>query len=263
METPYFRHYDVHREADLIEEVARIHGLDQLPATLPAREQAVGGLSRDQKLRRTIEDLLRGRGLSEAVTYSFISPETARRLRLPPSDPRTRVLAIANPLSEDQSAMRTTLLPGLLEAAQHNVARDVPDLRLFETGRVFYSNGQDRLPDERLHLGVVLAGAFEPRGWRSEPRAADFYAVKGLLAGLLDALGVRWRLADGGPPFLHPGRAAEVLVAAREAGWLGELHPAVAADFGLGELERPPAVLELDLEVVLPVAEESNAATRT
>jgi phenylalanyl-tRNA synthetase beta chain len=254
VKTPYYRHYDVQREADVIEEVARIHGLERLPATLPARERAVGRLSRDQQLRRTIEDLLRGRGLSEVVTWSFTSPETVRRLRLPPDDPRARVLAIANPLSEDQSVMRTSLLPGLLDAARHNVARDIPDLRLFETGRVFFSRGQDELPDERLHLAVVLTGAFVPRGWRSEPRLADFYVVKGLLAGLLDMFGVRWRLIDGGPPFLHPGRAAEVVVDAREAGCLGELHPAVAADFGLGDLERPPAMLELDLDVVLPVA---------
>ena len=255
VEVPYWRHYDVYREADLIEEVARVHGLQRLPSTLPARREAVGGLSRQQKLRRTIEDLLRGRGLDEAVNFSFTSPDVVRRLRIPRDEPRARLLAIANPLSEDQSMMRTSLLPGLLEVARHNIARDLADLRLFESGRVFYSRGADRLPDERLHLAVVLTGAFTPRSWRGETRPADFYVVKGLLAGLLGALGVRWRLIDGGPPFLHPGRAAEVVVDAREAGYLGELHPAVGAEFGLGDLEHPPAVLELDLDVVLPVAE--------
>jgi phenylalanyl-tRNA synthetase beta chain len=120
---------------------------------------------------------------------------------------------------------------------------------------VFFSKGPDELPDERLYLGVLLAGDFEPATWRRPALQADFYTAKGVLVALLDTLGVRWRLVDGGPPFLHPGRAAEVVVDAREAGWLGELHPAVAADFGLGELERPPVVLEVDLGVVLPVAE--------
>ena len=254
-QVPYWRHYDVYREADLIEEVARVHGLQRLPATLPARRRAVGALSHRQKLRRGVEDQLRGAGLSEIVTFAFVSPESVRRLRLPQGDLRARLLHVANPLSEDQSVMRTTLVPGLLDVARHNVARDMPDLKLFETGRVFFSKGADAQPDERLFLGIVLTGSFEPATWRRPASPADFYAAKGVLVALLDALGVRWRLVAGGPPFLHPRRSAEVVVDAREAGWLGELHPAVAADFGLAELDRPPTVLELDLDVVVPVAE--------
>ena len=101
VEVPYFRDGDVQREADLIEEVARVHGLDRLPSTLPARERAVGGLTHAQKLRRTAADLLRGRGLSEAITFSFVSPGVTAKLRLPPDDDRTRVLLINNPLSEE------------------------------------------------------------------------------------------------------------------------------------------------------------------
>ena len=238
---PYWRHYDVYREADVIEEVARVHGLDRLPTTLPARREAVGGLSPAQRLRRTIEDYLRGRGLSEAVNFSFISPDAVRCLRLDQDATRGRVLPIANPLSEDQSVMRSSLLPGLLDVARHNVARDLEDLRLFETGRVFYSKGPVRAagrapaPGGRADRGLRAA---RPGGAQAWP--ADFYVVKGLLVGLLDLLGVRWRLIDGGPRFLHPGSAAEVVVDAREAGCLGELHPAVAADFGLaGSITRP------------------------
>ncbi len=162
VEVPYWRHYDVYREADVIEEVARMHGLDRLPVTLPARHEAVGGLSPAQRLRRTIEDYLRGRGLSEAVNFSFISPDAVRRLRLDQDATRGRVLSLANPLSEDQSVMRTSLLPGLLDVNRHNVARDIEDVRLFETGRVFYSKGPYELPDERLHLAVVVSGDFVP-----------------------------------------------------------------------------------------------------
>jgi phenylalanyl-tRNA synthetase beta chain len=251
VETPYFRQYDVTREADVIEEVARIHGLDKLPETLPSRRQAVGRLTREQQLRRAAEDFLRGRGLSEAITYSFISPEWIPRLQLAEGDRRRKVLHIANPLSEDQSAMRTTLLPGLLDTTRYNLDRDVEELRLFECGRVFLSNGQERLPDEQLHLGLILAGIYEPATWRSPVRRPDFYAAKGLLVGLLDALAVQWRLADGGPGFLHPGRAAEVLIGGREAGWLGEVHPLVARAFGLDE---SPAAFEIDLGVTLRTA---------
>ena len=261
VEVPYWRHHDVYREGDVIEEVARVHGLQRLPATLPAR-RGIGGLSGAQRLRRTIEDHLRGRGLSEAVNFSFISPDAVRRMRLDEDATRGRILPLANPLSEEQSVMRTSLLPGLLDAARHNVARDIGDVRLFETGRVFYSKGPYEQPDERLHLAVALSGDFAPRTWRRPPLPADFYVVKGLLVGLLDLLGVQWRLIDGGPRFLHPARAAEVVVDAREAGCLGELHPAVAADFGLGALEQPPVVLELDLDVVLPVAERQERRYR-
>jgi phenylalanyl-tRNA synthetase beta chain len=249
VEVPHFRHYDVTREADLIEEVARIHGLDNLPSTLPARERAVGGLTHEQRMRRLVEDILRDRGLSEAITNSFIPPSAIERLGLPEGDRRRRVLHIANPLSEDQSAMRTTLLPGLLEVARHNFAHDADGVGLFESGRVFFSNGAERLPDEHVHVGILLAGVQEPKTWRSEQREADFYVAKALLAALLGALRVDSRLADGGPSFLHGGRAAEVLAGGHEIGWLGELHPLTARAFGLDELARPPVALELCLDL--------------
>jgi phenylalanyl-tRNA synthetase beta chain len=248
---PYFRHYDVTREVDVIEEVARMHGLDKLPTTLPAREQAVGGLTREQKLRRLADDTLLGKGLSQIVSYSFVSPEAIAGLRLPSHGERMRLLHISNPLSEDRSVMRTTLLCGLLEAARHSLDRDLDELRLFEVGRVFSSNGLEQLPDEALHLGVLLAGTFAPATWRSPERKADFYAVKSLLVNLLDTLGVDWHLADGGPSFLHPGRAAEVLAGGHEVGWLGELHQLTARAAGL---DQAPAAFEIDLDTVLAAA---------
>jgi phenylalanyl-tRNA synthetase beta chain len=251
---PYFRRHDVGREADLIEEVARVHGLNRLPATLPARRQAIGRLTGEQRQRRLIEDILRARGLNEVVTYSFVAPDAADRLRLRERDGRRRALHIENPLSEEMSAMRLTLLPGLLEVARNNLAHDLVELRLFETGRVFFSNGPGRLPEERLRLGVLLGGVYEPRTWRSVARQPDFHVIKGLLSAVLETLRVEWRLAGGGPQFLHPGRAAELLVAGHEAGWIGEVHPLVARGFGLEELDRPPSVLELDLGVVLEAA---------
>jgi phenylalanyl-tRNA synthetase beta chain len=187
------------------------------------------------------------------VTYSFVAPEWIERLRLPGRDRRRRVLHIANPLSEDQSVMRTTLLCGLLESARYNLDRDLAELRLFECGRVFFSNGQERLPDEPEQLAVLLAGCYRPGTWRSPERQADFYAVKGLLVGLLDSLRVDWRLADGGPSFLHPGRAAEVLIGGHEAGWIGEVHPLVARSWGL---EQPAAAFELELAIVLAAADD-------
>jgi phenylalanyl-tRNA synthetase beta chain len=105
---------------------------------------------------------------------------------------------------------------------------------------------------------VLLAGEVGPKTWRSDSKQADFYVVKGLLAGLFEALRVEWRLVDGGPAFLHPGRAAEVLIDTRDAGYLGEVHPLVAREFGLGELEQPPAVFEIDLGCALASAEKAE-----
>src|SRR5262249_36189526 len=135
--TPPARRQDVTREADLIEEVARIDGLERLPATLPKRRDAYGLLTREQRLRRRAVDALVGRGLYEAVGWTFTSPEIAERLRLDPADPRRRAPVIENPLSEELSLLRTTLLGSLLDSAARNVARGMHDLRLFEVGTVF------------------------------------------------------------------------------------------------------------------------------
>ncbi len=134
---PAVRREDVTREADLIEEVARMDGLDGLPATLPKRRGAYGVLSAEQRLRRRAVDALIGRGLYESVGWTFTSPATSERLRLAADDPRSAAPVVENPLSEEQSRLRTTLLGSLLDSAAHNVARGLSDLRLLEVGTVF------------------------------------------------------------------------------------------------------------------------------
>ena len=250
---PYFRRDDVTREADLVEEVARLWGLEKLPATLPSRRGAVGVLVPEQRLRRRAEDALTGLGLSEMVGWSFAAPDLVDRLRIPPDDPRHAVVAVRNPMSEDQSVLRTTLLGSLLEGARLNRARGMPDVRLFELGATYFDRerpGERRpepLPDERRRLGALLTGALRPPTWREEhPPQADFFAAKAVLEGLLRTLRVAWHVERAGEPFLHPGRTARVLVAGEEAGWLGELHPAVAREWDL----EAGAAFELDLEAL-------------
>jgi phenylalanyl-tRNA synthetase beta chain len=249
---PYWRDSDVQREADLIEEVARVHGLDKLPTTLPARRKAVGRLTPEQRLRRRIEDSLRDRGLSEVVSFSFTSPETIAALRL--DDPA--LLPLANPLSSDQSVMRPLLLPGLLDAARHNVAHGRPALALFESAHVYERSGSlDEVPDppigatpatESHHVAALLTDEL-PSGWRSPARPVDFYVARALLEAALAPAVLEWRVEPSQRPFLHPGRSAAVLAGDRELGWIGELHPLVARSW---ELEAPVAAFELDLETV-------------
>jgi phenylalanyl-tRNA synthetase beta chain len=249
---PYWRDADVQREADLIEEVARIHGLEKLPVTLPARERAVGRLTPRQRLRRRLEDTLRDRGLYEAVGWSFTSPDTLERLRLGDG----AALRLANPLSEDQSVLRPLLVPALLDAAQRNAARGATVLGLFESAHVYAPGGSPEAPagspggaepvEERHNLGALLTlGA--PATWRTPAKPADFYAAKGLVEALGAAAGVELTFRSEAQPFLHPGRSAAVWSEGGcELGWAGELHPLVAHAWDLEAV----AGFELDFDAL-------------
>jgi len=241
---PPWRRGDVTREADLIEEVARLWGLDRLPATLPSRRGAVGRLAPEQRLRRRAEDALVGAGLSEAVGWSFTSPDVSRRLGLADD-----AVMLENPMSEEQSVMRTTLLGSLLDALRRNRSRGFEDVRLFEYGAVYlppgtaegptgnpwYPTDDPRLPVERARLAALLTGRARPAGWGDpEPPRVDFFTAKGVLEALLRALRVEGSTEPGGDePFLHPRRQGAVQIGGRRAGWLGELHPTVAAGWDL------------------------------
>jgi phenylalanyl-tRNA synthetase beta chain len=251
---PPWRDSDVQREADLIEEVARIHGLDKLPTTLPARGEAIGHRTGSQPLRRRLEDLLRDRGLLEAISYSFTSREKLARLRFADVEP----LEIENPLSEEHSVMRPLLLPGLLDAAQHNAAHGRPGIALFESAHAYLpagplepaptgSPGGQTPSQESTHISVLLTEAGAP-GWRTRGRAADFYAAKALLEAVMEAARVEWRAQDAGQPFLHPGRAARIVTAEGvELGWVGELHPLVLRAW---EIQGPASAFELDADLL-------------
>jgi phenylalanyl-tRNA synthetase beta chain len=240
---PAWRRADVAREADLIEEVARIWGLDRIPSTLPSRRGAVGRLAPEQRIRRRAEDALVGAGLSEAVGWSFSSTDVARRLGLP-----DQPVVLENPMSEDHSVLRTTLLGSLLDALRRNRSRGFEDIRLFEVGAVYLAGGDDAptgnpwyptadpaLPSERMHVGALMTGRLRPPSWGDgEPPAVDFYGAKGVLAALLRALRIDGHVEPGADvPFLHPRRAATVHAGGRAAGWLGELHPSVAGAWNL------------------------------
>ncbi|MDQ3720167.1 MAG: hypothetical protein M3350_05210, partial [Actinomycetota bacterium] len=239
------------------------------------------------RLRRRLEDALRDRGLSETVSYSFIAPSALDRLRLGdrhsagaqagrrPAEHRRSTpapaLAIANPLSVDQSVMRPLLLPGLLDAARHNAAHDRPHVALFESAHVYRpsavppprsGHGPQSSPrgthpsDEHHHLAVLMVGVIEG-GWRSLPVRADFFALRAVLEAVMSAAGVTWRAEPALRAYLHPGRTAAILAGDREIGWLGELHPLVTSEWELGE--RPAAAFELDLDGLAVLAGEAEA----
>jgi phenylalanyl-tRNA synthetase beta chain len=252
---PPLRRDDVTREVDLIEEVARIDGLERLPATLPARRGAAGRLSHPQRVRRAAEDALVGRGLHEIVGWSFTEPALLDRLLLPADHEMRRVVVVENPLSDAQSIMRPTLLGSLLDAARQNVTRNGPDIAIFESGTVYRAH-DGPLADEHHGLGALLSGALAPRSWRGEQLEADFFAAKALLASLLERFHLDWSVQPAAWPFLHPGRSAAVFAKGNgpepvRLGFVGELHPLVADAWGL---ERT-AAFAVDLGKLAALAE--------
>ena len=228
---PYFRARDVTRAVDLIEEVARIDGLDRLPATLPPRNGASGRLTSAQRLRRRAEDALAARGLSEIVGWSFADPGLLERLRYEADSPLRKVVTIENPLSQSLSIMRPTLVGSLLDAARANFAHGGQGVRLFESGTVY--RAAETLADEHHGLGVLLSGP-GPESWRGEPSPPDFYAARGLLEAVLGVAGVELSLVPHDFSWFHPGRAAIVMANGTRIGVMGEIHPDVTAAWDLG-----------------------------
>jgi phenylalanyl-tRNA synthetase beta chain len=203
-------------------------------------------LTERQRLRRRAGDALAAQGLHEIVGWSFASTDLAERLRI--SD--RPAVELDNPMSAEQSRLRTTLLGSLLDAGRLNRSRGAGAIRLFEAGAVYLPVTGQRRPSEPHHVAALLSGAVRPATWRHpEPPDADFFAAKGVLAGLLDAIRAPWSVdATPGPePFLHPGRAATILVGDTPVGWLGEVHPQVAAGW---DWPDPVAAFELDLDAV-------------
>ncbi|CAA9501637.1 MAG: Phenylalanyl-tRNA synthetase beta chain, partial [uncultured Solirubrobacteraceae bacterium] len=259
---PAFRRKDVTREADVIEEVARLGVLERLPATIPPnRLNRAGRLSAPQVLRRRAEDVLVGQGLREVVGWSFTARDLLDRLRIPEGDPLRDVVELQNPMSESQAILRPTILGSLLDVAAHNVAHGTADLALFESAAVYRPKGRDGSDphaapaDEHHALAVLLHGAPAPRAWTGEgPSPAGFFAAKGILEAVLSALRVEASYAAGSWPFLHPGRAAAVLAAdGTRLGFLGEVHPLVAQAW---DLPHVAAAWAVDLGALIARAPE-------
>jgi phenylalanyl-tRNA synthetase beta chain len=263
--------FDLELWADLEEEVARGWGYDQVPATLPGATG--GGLTDAQRLRRQARDVLAGMGVTEIQTYPFLSQADLDRLGLPAGDPRRRTLRLANPLSEEAPELRTTLLCGLAEASRRNLARGLEGVEVYELGAVFLPGGSgglkdsppesrgsgQELPGEPLTLGVLLAGQAPAGRYDDQRRPFDFADAKGVVEGLVTALGapgVSYRPAEPMP--YHPGRCAAVHLGEAPIGVLGQLHPRVAAAC---ELPAASFAVELELGPLLEAVPRMRPAT--
>lgn len=232
VEVPGFRP-DLTREEDLVEEVARLEGLDKLPATLPGGR--AGTLGRAAASERRLRLILSGLGLSEVWTSSFMAEDVPDRLEVDEEHPARRVVRVANPMSEAEAVLRTTIMPGLLGSAAYNLARGARGLAFYEIAHVYEpgpGEGKDQPVREPLVLAAVFTGECRPKTWRDEAASWDLFEVKGILEAALASLGVpgaRFRQGRGMP--FHPTRAAVVTVGEAVAGVLGELHPEVCDRF--------------------------------
>ncbi len=266
---------DLTDPADLVEEVLRLGGYDAVPTTLPTA-RAGFGLTESQRARRRVGRALAGAGYVEAVSYPFVGDADLDALGIPAGDPRRRMLLLANPISDEQPGMRTTLLPGLVAALRRNVGRGAGDVALAEIGSVFHlREGQPArgitdpprpsvdtrpsdddlaalealLPDQPLHVGVALTGLRSPQGWwgPGDPATwADAVEAARVVAAAVGTVLVVRRGAAPAP--WHPGRCAELVVAGEVVGYAGELAPRVCEDAGV---PRRTSVMELDLTAVI------------
>jgi phenylalanyl-tRNA synthetase beta chain len=243
-EVPYWRWLDATREIDLVEEIGRVHGLKNVPVELPRIPPGIGGLSREQQIRRRIEDHLAGSGLREVTTVSLVDPDVRTAYRLDGAE----AIVLRNPLSADLSELRTSLIPSLLETIRRNRAVGERDIQIFEIGRSYGPGGRDGLAFEQSTLGIALAGNLGGESWVGAGAPADFSTLVAVIDALFARLGIRAsRVAASDVAQLHPGRAASLVVGGARIGHLGELHPGLAAEL---ELDGPVSIAELDLSAL-------------
>jgi phenylalanyl-tRNA synthetase beta chain len=241
---PSFRG-DLEREIDLIEEVARLDGYERIPTTIPKGPPSSEVRSKEFLIERRLVDTLIVHGYHEVVTYSFTSPSSWDILGFPPDDPRRQHLRILNPLTEDLSVMRTTLIPGLMETARYNVSWKNSNLKLFELKKVFLPQEGERLPKEVKILAGLAMGFDRDPHWAFSPRSVDFYDIKGCVEDLLDALMIKGARFDqaGDVPYLHPGKTSRVVLDQEVLGAFGEVHPEV---LGRYEIHGKVYLFEMD-----------------
>ncbi|HDY9755043.1 TPA: phenylalanine--tRNA ligase subunit beta [Staphylococcus aureus] len=241
------RRKDITIKEDLIEEVARIYGYDDIPSTLPVFEKVTSGQLTDRQYKtRMVKEVLEGAGLDQAITYSLVSKEDATAFAMQ----QRQTIDLLMPMSEAHASLRQSLLPHLIEAASYNVARKNKDVKLFEIGNVFFANGEGELPDQVEYLSGILTGDYVVNQWQGKKETVDFYLAKGVVDRVSEKLNLEFSYRRADIDRLHPGRTAEILLENKVVGFIGELHPTLAAD---NDLKRT-YVFELNFDALMAVS---------
>lgn len=241
------RRKDITIKEDLIEEVARIYGYDDVPSTLPVFDKVTSGQLTDRQYKtRMVKEVLEGAGLDQAITYSLVSKEDATAFSMQ----QRQTIDLLMPMSEAHASLRQSLLPHLIEAASYNVARKNKDVKLFEIGNVFFANGEGELPDQVEYLSGILTGDYVVNQWQGKKETVDFYLAKGVVDRVSEKLNLEFSYRRADIDGLHPGRTAEILLENKVVGFIGELHPILAAD---NDLKRT-YVFELNFDALMAVS---------
>lgn len=250
---------DLTREIDLIEEVLRLWGMDRVEATIPAAKNHIGGLTREQQLTRKVGQILRACGLNETMNFSFAAPGDLERIGMT-DEGRGCPVEIMNPLVAEQTEMRRSLIPGLLQSVEYNIKHSTANVQLYEIGTLFFGRENASAPKERESVAGVLSGSMGDVTWNYKPMPLRFFDGKGVVEELLSQLRtpkVRFRPADGDDyAFLQPGRGAEVLSGGTVLGWVGEIHPDARDVYGI---DIPVVAFELNLEALIKGAGAQEA----
>ncbi|WP_226526276.1 phenylalanine--tRNA ligase subunit beta [Metabacillus niabensis] len=227
------RRGDITIEEDLVEEIARLYGYDNIPTTLPIGQAIPGKLTEYQEKRRKVRRYLEGTGLYQAITYSLSSEEKAAKFALETAE----LTRLALPMSEERSVLRLSLLPHLLDALRYNLARQIDQVALYEIGSVFLSQGKDVQPLEKERLSGAITGLWHSHSWQAEKKPVDFYVAKGILDGLVDLLGLTSQVEykQAKREGMHPGRTAELYLGEKLVGFVGQVHPTVQKELDLTE----------------------------
>lgn len=247
------RRWDISIEADILEEIARIYGYDNIPITLPATASRPGRLNDKQQWIRQTRAIAEGLGLNQAMTYILTSEKMANLVK---SD-EYEFVQLNSPLSEERKYLRQSMFPALLETAQYNQARQNKHLAFYETGKVFYAQGEHQQPIEKEHFAILLSAEYKESTWYGSSQNYDFYVLKGMLETYFEA----FRLSDvisfeaiSSIDVLHPSRTARILLDGQEIGYMGQIHPTITEEF---DLSPASFFAELDIEMMLSYKKES------
>ncbi|MCK4503601.1 MAG: phenylalanine--tRNA ligase subunit beta [Desulfuromonadales bacterium] len=251
---PSFRP-DLEREVDLIEEVARLYGYDKVPVTMPVGTVDAKMPPLRQQLQKTMRQAMVASGFSEAMNYSFVAADSTAKIGIPAADERSVQIKVLNPLSEDQSVMRTSLVPSLLDTVTRNLNYRSTDLRMFELRPVFLTQENSGTCVEKLSLTAVMSGQREPAGWSQLTAPIDFYDLKGVVEQLLAKINMVGFKFDNEftQPYLHPGKSCGLMVGKQLLGYLGEVHPEILNNYSI---DQPVYLFELDIEAIVDLAGE-------
>lgn len=239
------RRWDIHIEADLLEEVARIFGYDNLPVTLPTGDPTIGQLTTEQKLMRASRTVMEGLGITQAMSYGLTT--IAKSQQFVKGD--HELVKVDWPMTKDREALRMNLISGLLDDIAYNKARSVENVALYEQGRVFYGNGQAQ-PEEIEHIAGAITGSMQAKSWNEKEKPVTFFDVKGIVEQYLKNVAVAGEVsyvADHDRQGMHPGRTADVLLDGDVIGFIGQIHPTTAEEFKIKETY----VFELNLTKII------------